>query len=139
MRLAEQTTSDPLIAQMYTDSRGDQARLEMAILSQDARLKTCLTRLQDTAEYLTEQARQADTLAHHSSAGLEQQRAETEQVATAVNEMAATTQEVANNVQLTADATQKANELTSRGRDIAAETRNAIQRLSESVGETGAR
>ncbi|MDN9032284.1 methyl-accepting chemotaxis protein, partial [Enterobacter hormaechei] len=30
------------------------------------------------------------------------------------------------------------NELTSRGRDIAAETRNAIQRLSESVGETGA-
>ncbi|HBO5576502.1 TPA: PAS domain-containing protein [Pseudomonas aeruginosa] len=107
MRLAEQTTSDPLIAQMYTDSRGDQAR-------------------------------QADTLAHHSSAGLEQQRAETEQVATAVNEMAATTQEVANNVQLTADATQKANELTSRGRDIAAETRNAIQRLSESVGETGA-
>ncbi|WP_448671870.1 methyl-accepting chemotaxis protein, partial [Escherichia coli] len=52
--------------------------------------------------------------------------------------MAATTQEVANNVQLTADATQKANELTSRGRDIAAETRNAIQRLSESVGETGA-
>lgn len=104
MRLAEQTTSDPLIAQMYTDSRGDQARLEMAILSQDARLKTCLTRLQDTAEYLTEQARQADTLAHHSSAGLEQQRAETEQVATAVNEMAATTQEVANNVQLTADA-----------------------------------
>ncbi|AHA26846.1 Aerotaxis receptor Aer [Pseudomonas aeruginosa PA1R] len=138
MRLAEQTTSDPLIAQMYTDSRGDQARLEMAILSQDARLKTCLTRLQDTAEYLTEQARKADTLAHHSSAGLEQQRAETEQVATAVNEMAATTQEVANNVQLTADATQKANELTSRGRDIAAETRNAIQRLSESVGETGA-
>ncbi|HCT5759588.1 TPA: methyl-accepting chemotaxis protein, partial [Pseudomonas aeruginosa] len=137
MRLAEQTTSDPLIAQMYTDSRGDQARLEMAILSQDARLKTCLTRLQDTAEYLTEQARKADTLAHHSSAGLEQQRAETEQVATAVNEMA-TTQEVANNVQLTADATQKANELTSRGRDIAAETRNAIQRLSESVGETGA-
>lgn len=83
----------------------------MAILSQDARLKTCLTRLQDTAEYLTEQARQADTLAHHSSAGLEQQRAETEQVATA-STMAATTQEVANNVQLTADATQKANELT---------------------------
>ena len=137
MRLAEQTTSDPLIAQMYTDSRGDQARLEMAILSQDARLKTCLTRLQDTAEYHRTGAPGRHP-GHHSSAGLEQQRAETEQVATAVNEMAATTQEVANNVQLTADATQKANELTSRGRDIAAETRNAIQRLSESVGETGA-
>jgi len=52
LRLAEQTTSDPLIAQMYTDSRGAEARLEMAMLSQEARLKTCLTRLQDTAEQL---------------------------------------------------------------------------------------
>ena len=103
LRLAEQTTSDPLIAQMYTDSRGPQARLEMSILSQEARLKTCLTRLQDTAEHLSGQARQSDILAHKSSTGLERQRVETEQVATAVNQMAATTQEVASHVQRTAD------------------------------------
>ena len=138
LRLAEQTTSDPLIAQMYTDSRGPQARLEMSILSQEARLKTCLTRLQDTAEHLSEQARQSDILAHKSSTGLERQRLETEQVATAVNQMAATTQEVASHVQRTADATQEANRLTSRGRDIAGETREAIERLSNVVGETGA-
>ncbi|RZA10393.1 MAG: PAS domain S-box protein, partial [Proteobacteria bacterium] len=95
LKLADQTTSDPLIAQMYTDSRGAQARLEMAILSQEARLKTCLTRLQDTAEHLTGQARQSDALAHQSSQGLDRQRLETEQVAAAVNQMAATTQEVA--------------------------------------------
>ena len=138
LRLAEQTTSDPLIAQMYTDSRGPQARLEMSILSQEARLKTCLTRLQDTAEHLSEQARQSDALAHKSSLGLERQRVETEQVATAVNQMAATTQEVASHVQRTADATQEANRLTSRGRTIAGETREAIERLSVVVGETGA-
>ena len=138
LRLAEQTTSDPLIAQMYTDSRGPQARLEMSILSQEARLKTCLTRLQDTAEHLSEQARLSDSLAHKSSLGLERQRVETEQVATAVNQMAATTQEVASHVQRTADATQEANRLTSRGRTIAGETREAIERLSVVVGETGA-
>ncbi|MGA4815162.1 hypothetical protein ACPA9J_07100 [Pseudomonas aeruginosa] len=88
---------------MYTDSRGDQARLEMAILSQDARLKTCLTRLQDTAEYLTEQARQADTLAHHSSAGLEQRRARPNRWPPRSTRWPPP-QEVANNVQLTADA-----------------------------------
>ncbi|MCS3468123.1 aerotaxis receptor [Pseudomonas sp. JUb42] len=137
LRLAEQTTSDPLIAQMYTDSRGPQARLEMSILSQQARLKTCLTRLQDTAEQLNGQARTSNSLANASSSGLERQRVETEQVATAINQMAATTQEVANHVQRTADATQQANELTRRGRDIAGETREAIQRLSTSVGETG--
>ncbi|NBA96194.1 PAS domain-containing methyl-accepting chemotaxis protein [Pseudomonas sp. R5(2019)] len=137
LRLAEQTTSDPLIAQMYTDSRGVQGRLELAMLSQDARLKTCLTRLQDSAEHLTGQARESDTLAHNSSRGLERQRVETEQVATAVNQMAATTQEVASHVQRTADATQQANLLTGRGRDIAGETREAIERLSRAVGETG--
>ncbi len=137
LRLAEQTTSDPLIAQMYTDSRGPQARLEMSILSQEARLKTCLTRLQDTAEHLNSQARQSDSLAQASSTGLERQRVETEQVATAINQMASTTQEVASHVQRTADATQQANELTRRGRDIASDARQAIQRLSASVGETG--
>jgi aerotaxis receptor len=110
LRLAEQTTSDPLIAQMYTDSRGAQARLEMSILSQEARLKTCLTRLQDTAEHLTAQAQAVrHPGAGNSSTGLERQRVETEQVATAVNQMAATTQEVASHVQRTADATQQAN------------------------------
>jgi aerotaxis receptor len=136
LRLAEQTTSDPLIAQMYTDSRGVQARLEMAMLSQDARLKTCLTRLQDSADHLSDQA-QSDALAHKSSSGLERQRVETEQVAAAVNQMAATTQEVASHVQRTADdATQEANRLTSRAAD-AGETREAIERLSAAVGETG--
>ncbi|KAB0548927.1 methyl-accepting chemotaxis protein [Pseudomonas argentinensis] len=137
LQLAEQTTSDPLIAQMYTDNRGVEGRLELSILSQEARLKTCLTRLQDSAENLANQAKQADVLAHNSSAGLQRQREETDQVATAVNEMAATTLEVANNVARTAIATQEANRLTQEGRTIASETREAIQRLSLSVGETG--
>ena len=137
LQLAEQSTSDPLIAQMYTDSRGVEGRLELSILSQEARLKTCLTRLQDSAENLAKQATQADVLAHNSSAGLQRQREETDQVATAVNEMAATTLEVANNVARTAIATQEANSLTQQGRTIARETREAIQRLSLSVGETG--
>ncbi|MFF7708225.1 methyl-accepting chemotaxis protein [Pseudomonas sp. NPDC007930] len=137
LQLAEQSTSDPLIAQMYTDSRGAQGRLELAMLSQQARLQTCLTRLQDSAERLTDQARQSDHLAHASADGLDRQKAETDQVATAINQMAATTQEVARHVQRTADATQQANRLTREGRGIAGETREAIQRLSRAVGETG--
>ncbi|PZW69868.1 methyl-accepting chemotaxis sensory transducer with Pas/Pac sensor [Pseudomonas sp. URMO17WK12:I1] len=137
LQLAEQSTSDPLIAQMYTDNRGVEGRLELSILSQEARLKTCLTRLQDSAENLAKQAVQADVLAHNSSTGLQRQREETDQVATAINEMAATTLEVANNVARTAIATQEANRLTQEGRTIASETREAIQRLSLSVGETG--
>jgi aerotaxis receptor len=137
LRLAEHTTSDPLIAQMYTDSHGAEARLEMAMLSQEARLKTCLTRLQDTAAQLSQQARQGHTLADQSSSGLERQRSETEQVAAAISEMAAATQEVASNVTLTAEATRQANQLTNQGRQVAADTRAAIERLSAAVTSTG--
>ena len=137
LQMAEPSTSDQLIAQMYSNQHGAQARLETAFVSQAARLKTCLTRLQDTAEQLSGLAGRSDILASDSSRGLDRQRVETEQVSTAVNQMAATTQEVASHVQRTADATQEANLLTGRGRDIARDTREAIQRLSAVVGETG--
>ncbi|KAA6167289.1 PAS domain-containing protein, partial [Pseudomonas veronii] len=133
----EPSTSDALIAQMYSDEAGPQARLETAFLSQNARLKTCLTRLQDSAEQLSALAGQSDRLATASSTGLDRQRVETEQVSAAVNQMAATTQEVASHVQRTADATQQANLLTGRGREVARDTREAIERLSAVVGETG--
>jgi len=137
LKMADPTTSDQLIAQMYSDERGPQARLETAFVSQTSRLKTCLTRLQDTAEQLTGLAERSDNLASDSWRGLERQRVETEQVSAAVSQMAATTQEVATHVQRTASATQEANELTGRGRDVARDTREAIQRLSIVVGETG--
>ncbi|SED82931.1 methyl-accepting chemotaxis sensory transducer with Pas/Pac sensor [Pseudomonas frederiksbergensis] len=137
LEMAEASTSDSLLAKMYSDERGAQARLETAFVSQASRLKTCLTRLQDTAEQLTSLAGRSDGLAADSSRGLDRQRVETEQVSAAVNQMAATTQEVASHVQRTADATQEANVLTGRGREVARDTREAIQRLSVVVGETG--
>ena len=107
------------------------------MLSQQAHLKTCLTRLQDSAVQLQGQAGRTDTLAQSCSDGLAHQHQETEQVATAVNQMAATTQEVAGNVALAAEATQQATDLTVRGRDVTGETRKAIERLSAAVARTG--
>jgi len=137
LNLAPQSTCDPLTAQMYTDSTGIEAQLEMAMLSERTHLKTCLTRLQDSAVQLETQARQSDALARSFSDGLAQQHQETEQVATAINEMATTTQEVAGNVALAAQATQQANRLTDQGRTVGAQTREAIQRLADSVARTG--
>jgi aerotaxis receptor len=137
LKLTDESGSDALIAKMYTDSRGVEAQLEMAMLSESARLKTCLTRLQDSAVHLQEQAKRAESLAHNCSSGLARQHHETAQVATAINEMAATTQEVASNVAMAADATQQANRLAAHGRDISAATRQAIEALAEAVTETG--
>lgn len=137
LQLAQETTSDPLIAKMYTDSRGIEAQLELSMLSERAHLKTCLTRLQDSAIQLQAQATQSDTLAGNFTSGLVRQHQETEQVATAINEMAATTQEVAGNVALAAEATQQANQLAEQGREVTAQTSEAIRQLSDSVARTG--
>src|SRR5690606_38479805 len=109
----------------------------MAMLSEHARLKTCLTRLQDSAVQLQQQAKRADELAHSCSDGLARQHHETEQAATAINQMAATTQEVASNVALAADATEQANQLATEGQEIGAQTRKAIELLARAVTETG--
>jgi aerotaxis receptor len=136
LRLAEQTTSDPLIAQMYTDSRGAQARLEMSILSQEARLKTCLTRLQDTAEHLTDQAKQSDALAHNSSSGWSASAWKPNRSPPPSTRWPPPPRKWPATCSAP-PTTQEANRLTGRGRDIAGETREAIQRLSVVVGETG--
>ena len=137
LRLGEQqSTADPLIAQMYTDSRGVQGRIELSMLSQEAHLKTCLTRLQDNAEQLTRQAQQADQLAHSSSSSLQRQRQETEMVAASISLMASATQEVARSIIHTATSTEQANALADEGRAIAAKASQTIERLSEAVGQS---
>ncbi|TVP92265.1 MAG: PAS domain S-box protein [Pseudomonadaceae bacterium] len=133
IRQASQSISDPLLAQMYTPYRGTLAQLEMALLSQQARLRTSLTRLLDSAGHLRSQATEASQLALDSAHGLSQQRQETEQVATAVNEMAAATQEVSGNVQRTAESTRHASALASQGKEVALATRRAIEQLAAAV------
>lgn len=137
LKLTEETTSDPLIARMYTDTRGVEAQLEMGILSQHAHLRTCLTRLQDSAQRVQEQAKDADQLAQECSGSLSQQRQEIELVATAMNQMAATTQEIAGNVSTTANATKDAQHLAEQGKRVALQTRQVIQQLADSVTEAG--
>ncbi len=134
----QQSMADPLIAQMYTDSRGAQGRIELAMLSQEAHLKTCLTRLQDNAERLTRQALQADRLANSSSAGLKRQRQETEAVAGSIHLLSSATQEVARSIGQTATATQQANALAGEGRAVAAHASQTIEQLSKAVGESSA-
>ena len=130
---AGNSISDPLLAQMFTPFRGAMGQLEMAILSQQARLTTCLARVADSADSLKLQAHEASDIARQSSEGLAQQRAETDQVATAINQMAAATLEVSGNVQNAADATHDAAQLAIQGKQLASNARTAIENLSGAV------
>lgn len=97
-----------LVALTYTDRRGAQALLDMAMISEEARMQTALTRLEDVAEGVRRRAAESARLATAEADLLDQQRSETDQSATAITEMATTIQEVAHNVQHTSHAAEEA-------------------------------
>ncbi|MFJ3485902.1 methyl-accepting chemotaxis protein [Pseudomonas sp. NPDC090202] len=129
--------SDPLIALTYSDNRGPQAQLDLALLSEEARLQTALTRLVDAGESVKQRAGQSASLSLQQAEALDQQRSETDQSATAINQMAATIQEVTHNVQSTATAAQEADALAQQGRGLADDSLLAIRHMANSVTEIG--
>ncbi|MCY1404166.1 Aerotaxis receptor [compost metagenome] len=129
-------TSD-LVALTYTDSRGAQALLDMAMISEEARLQTALTRLEDAGESVKQRAAEAARLSRSEAELLEQQRNETDQSATAINEMAATIQEVSHNVSHTAHAAEEAERLARQGNDLAVESLGAMRHMADAVSEIG--
>jgi aerotaxis receptor len=129
--------TDPLIALTYSDNRGPQAQLDLAMLSEEARLQTALTRLVDAGEGVKQRAGQSASLSLLQAEALDQQRSETDQSATAITEMAATIQEVTHNVQNTAHAALEADTLAQQGRGLADDSLLAIRHMANSVSEIG--
>src|SRR5690606_36651322 len=86
---AESNIADPLLAPMYTDQPGPLGRLEMALYSHEARLRTCISRVDDFTEQLRQQALRSMQLSHEPSEQLALQRAEAAVFAAAINEVAA--------------------------------------------------
>jgi aerotaxis receptor len=129
--------TDPLIALTYSDNRGPQARLDLAMLSEEARLQSALTRLVDAGESVKQRAGQSASLSLLQAEALDQQRSETDQSATAITQMAATIQEVTHNVQNTAHAALEADTLAQQGRGLADDSLLAIRHMANSVSEIG--
>ncbi|WP_371919547.1 methyl-accepting chemotaxis protein [Pseudomonas sp. BBP2017] len=107
----------------------------MILISEEARLKTALTRLSDLAVQMSEAARDSSSLSGHTESALLEQRAETDMTATAMTEMAASIAEVARHVQDTAGEAHTANQLAGQGSAVAGSMREAIQLLAGTVSQ----
>ena len=127
------TFSDPISAMTYSDALGPAAQLEMILISEEARLKTALTRLSDLATQMAEAATDSSVLSGNTESALLEQRAETDMTAAAMTEMAASIAEVATHVQQTASEARTANDLAGQGSHVVGTTREAIQLLAATV------
>lgn len=129
--------SSALVALTYSDSPGMQARLDLAMFSEEARLQTALTRLVDAGISVKERAAQSSGLSASQAELLDRQRNETDQSATAIAEMAATIQQVTHNVQDTAAAAADADKLAREGSGLAGQSLQAMSQMSQAVSEIG--
>lgn len=129
--------SDPIIAMTYSDAPGAMAQLELAMDSAKAHLNAVLTRIDDAAAGVNNQAIQARALTEESVTAVETLQSETTQIAAAVNEMSATIHEVSGNVQDTAGEADKAHELADLGTATVSQARRGIEELSEAVVSIG--
>lgn len=137
IKSAPHAFTDPIIALTYSDGHGAVAQLEMVLISEDARLKTALTRLADLANQVSAAASDSSVLSAKTEHALIEQRAETDMTAAAMTEMAASINEVARHVQHTAAEASAANDLAEKGKVVADSSRNAIQRLAGTVTDIG--
>lgn len=125
--------ADPISAITYSDSYGPIVQLEMILISEDARLRTALTRLNDMASQVAEAAAHSSMLSGKTEHTLLEQLVETKTAATAMTEMVTSITEVAGHVKQTAAEAQTARELAVQGDKVAGTSREAIQLLAGTV------
>src|SRR5690606_41873155 len=77
---------DPVVARAYSDERGLMSRLALLLVSEEARIRTALARIDDQAEQLLEQVQASHGYISEGAVAIARQRAETDQTASAINE-----------------------------------------------------
>ncbi|MFQ5469457.1 MAG: methyl-accepting chemotaxis protein [Gammaproteobacteria bacterium] len=132
-KVARSVVDNPVMQQVYVGNTDDFGAPVLAIRMLQARLRTVIGRMEDSAENLVDVAQQTSATVDQSIAGIIQQQSETDQVATAMNEMATTVQEVASNTENAAQAAKEANDEAQSGKDVVSLIIQANKQLAEEV------
>ncbi|MCL7942527.1 PAS domain-containing methyl-accepting chemotaxis protein [Marinobacter sp. ATCH36] len=128
---------DAVVARTYSDETGLFSQLAMLIMSEKARIRTALARIDDQAELLYEQARISHGYINDGADAIAKQQAETDQTASAVNEMTASIQEVTETVNANARVADETNRLAASGSKRSGEALTAIEQLVTRVNGIG--
>ncbi|TDF84806.1 PAS domain-containing methyl-accepting chemotaxis protein [Pseudomonas sp. H9] len=134
-RVTPDSFDSELIARTYTDEQGPVAQLMMALISEQAKLRTALSRSGDYASQTESMATESGKLAQASELSLQRQRDETDMAATAMTQMAASIAEVSSHIHDTAREAEGVNQLTQVGSEEAGKTRVVIETLQQTVNQ----
>jgi len=121
-----------------TDQRRIQRKDEIGALQQGvmgmaATLRELIGGIRDSVTQMASAAEQLSAVTEQTSAGMNGQKVETDQVATAMHEMSATVQEVARNAEDASQAASEADREARAGDAVVSEAASQIKRLSEEM------
>ncbi|GAB3519018.1 methyl-accepting chemotaxis protein [Photobacterium alginatilyticum] len=112
------------------DEIGD---LFAAIGTMSRHLQQVMVRLNDSINHIATASEELSAVTTQTSAGVNAQKSDIEQVATAMTEMNATSQEVANRANSTSEAVKQANQQTQKGNELVAGTVQGMNQLASDV------
>lgn len=124
---------NPMTQVIYSGGVNEVSQLIAAHKMLQAKLRTVVARVGNYSEELRKHTQDASRIADDTTAGIDQQLSETEQVISAITQMAATAQEVARNASTAAAYVKEANEKTLAVKKVIFDTIDVVEELVRAV------
>ncbi|KJH80890.1 methyl-accepting chemotaxis protein [Stutzerimonas stutzeri] len=138
VRLAERIGSGDMTGQEIENRNDEFGRLLEAMSKTRRNLQQLIGHIGGITTQLATASEQLSTVTEQTSAGVNSQRQETDQVATAMHEMTATVQEVARNAEEASGAAKRADEQATKGNAVVQRALSQIDHLSNEVNLSAA-
>ncbi|MBL1259684.1 MAG: methyl-accepting chemotaxis protein [Thiotrichaceae bacterium] len=120
--------NNPVMQAVYTGATDETGAPQLAQRILQARLRTVIGRISDSADNLNEVSIQTAATVEQAAKGVLTQQSETDQVATAMHQMTATVQEVARNAEQAASASSHAKDEVDNGHKVMKEIIDSTNR-----------
>jgi len=130
VQLAQRVAEGDLTQSQKATRRDELGQLQQAMCEMTQSLRTLIGRIGGGVGQIATAAEQLSAITAQTSAGVQKQREETDQVATAMHEMAATVQEVAQNAEQASLAARQADQQARQGDQVVKEAIGQIDSLS---------
>jgi methyl-accepting chemotaxis protein len=132
----ERVASGDLTHNLNVDRRDELGQLQGAIQRMTVNLRALIGGISDSVTQIASAAEELSAVTEQTSAGVNSQKVETDQVATAMHQMTATVQEVARNAEEASEAAVAADLQAREGDKVVNEAIAQIERLASEVGHS---
>ena len=136
LEVVERIAGGDLSHNLRVTRRDDLGVLQQGIARMGTTLRELIGGIRDGVTQIASAAEELSAVTEQTSAGVNSQKVETDQVATAMHEMAATVQEVARNAEEASEAAVVADQQAREGDKVVGEAIAQIEKLAVEVGQS---